>query len=107
MIIPKPGEDISKIENQRFFTLLPVGKVYERLVKKRLNWEVEKRNILKDVQSGFRRSENTIDNLVYFQSDAVLLYKMDFSSLTYSNFQFQSAKSRKLICFQCCQIGRK
>jgi len=71
VMIPKPGKDTSKIENHRFITLLPVlGKVYERLVKKRLNWEVEKRKILKDVQCGFRRNKSTIDNLVCFQRDA-------------------------------------
>ena len=49
-MIPKQGKDNSKIENLRMITLLPVlGKVYERMVKERLTWKVEKTNTLKDV----------------------------------------------------------
>ena len=71
IMIPKASKDSSKIENHHFITLLPVfGKVYERLIKRRLNWEIEKRKFLKDVQCGFRKNRSTIDNLVCFQRDA-------------------------------------
>lgn len=72
IMIPKPGKDNSKLEDQRFITLLPVlGKVYERLVKKRLNYEVEKRGGLKDIQCGFRKNKSTIENLLCFKQDAL------------------------------------
>ncbi|KAK2712438.1 hypothetical protein QYM36_011207 [Artemia franciscana] len=71
-MIPKQGKDNSKIENLRKITLLPVlGKVYERMVKERLTWKVEKTNTLKDVQSGFRKNRSTTEVLQMFGNDAV------------------------------------
>ena len=72
VMIPKPGKDMSKIENSRFITLLAVlGKVFERMIKKRINWEIEKRGFLKDIQCGFRRKKSTVENLLCFKQDAL------------------------------------
>ena len=61
-MIPKIGKDCSKLENHRFITLLPIlGKVMERMVKKRLDHEIEKRLLLKNIQCGFRKEKNAID----------------------------------------------
>ena len=71
-MIPKQGKDNSKMENLRMITLLPVlGKVYERMVKERLTWKVERTNTLKDVQCGFRKNRSTIEVLQMFVNDAV------------------------------------
>ncbi|KAK2702167.1 hypothetical protein QYM36_019221, partial [Artemia franciscana] len=75
VMIPKGGKDLSKLENHRMISLLPVlGKVYERIVKKRLNFEIERRKLLKDIQCGFRRKRSTIDCLNCIKQDA--LYAM-------------------------------
>ncbi|KAK2723536.1 hypothetical protein QYM36_002019 [Artemia franciscana] len=114
VMIPKPGKDTSKIENHRFITLLPVlGKVYERLVKKRLNWEVEKRKILKDVQCGFRRNKSTIDNLVCFQRDAAYTLQngliIDLILITNADDQPNKSKcywsGTAPVCFGSCKLG--
>ena len=59
-----------------------LGKVYERLVEKRLKWKVEQRKILKDVQYGFRRNKSTIENLVCFQRDAVCTLQNELVMIT-------------------------
>ena len=57
VMLPKPGEDLSKIENYRYINLLPVlGKVMERVVKKRLEAVIQQKKILKDIQCDFRKN---------------------------------------------------
>ena len=48
-----------------------LGKVYERMVKERLTWKVEKTNTLKDVLCSFRKNRSTIRVLQMFVNDAV------------------------------------
>ncbi|KAK2718089.1 hypothetical protein QYM36_006769 [Artemia franciscana] len=70
-MIPKPNKP-NKVENHRFITLLPVGgKIYERLVKERLRFATEEANLLQDIQTGFRRERNTVDNLIRMQRDII------------------------------------
>ncbi|XP_065571466.1 uncharacterized protein LOC136034254 [Artemia franciscana] len=70
-MIPKPNKP-NKVENHRFVTLLPVGgKIYERLVKERLRFATEEANLLQDIQTGFRRERNTVDNLIRMQRDMI------------------------------------
>ncbi|KAK2701786.1 hypothetical protein QYM36_019573 [Artemia franciscana] len=72
VLIPKVGKDKSKLENYRTITLLPVlGKVYERLVKQRMNQVIELNRGLKNIQCGFRRNRNTEDVMLMFMNDAV------------------------------------
>ncbi|KAK2701611.1 hypothetical protein QYM36_019748, partial [Artemia franciscana] len=72
VLIPKVGKDKSKLENYRTITLLPVlGKVYERLVKQRMNQVIELNRRLKNIQCGFRRNRNTEDVMLMFMNDAV------------------------------------
>ena len=69
LMIPKPG---NLVENHRFITLLPVvGKIYERLVKKRLVYTVEKTQILQDIQNGFRQGRSTTDSLLSILRDSL------------------------------------
>ena len=51
VMLPKPGKDLSKIENYRYITLLPVlGKITEMMAKKRLKTVIQQKKILKDIQ---------------------------------------------------------
>ncbi|KAI8440895.1 hypothetical protein MSG28_009195 [Choristoneura fumiferana] len=46
-----------------------IGKILEHLVKNRLEWFVEKNNLLANTQFGFRKGKSTIDNLSILTSD--------------------------------------
>ena len=71
IMIPKPNKPY-KVENHRFITLLPVGgKIYERLVKERLRFAIDEANLLQDIQTGFCRERNTVDNLIRMQRDII------------------------------------
>ena len=68
-MIPKPG---NLVENHRFITLLPViGKIYERLVKERLVYTVEKTQILQDIQNGSWQGRSTTDSLLNILRDSL------------------------------------
>lgn len=57
--IPKPGKDHSLPENHRPISLLStLSKILERLILKRLNDELENRNIIPQEQFGFRSSHS-------------------------------------------------
>ena len=67
-MIPKPN----KVENHHFITILPVGgKIYEILVKERLIFATEEANLLQDIQTGFYRERNTVDNLIRMKRDII------------------------------------
>ncbi|KAK2704298.1 hypothetical protein QYM36_016630, partial [Artemia franciscana] len=71
VMLPKPGKDLSKIENYRYITLLPVlGKVMERMVKKRLEAVTQQKKILKDIQCGFRKNRSAEDSLMCLKQEA-------------------------------------
>jgi hypothetical protein len=58
--IPKPGKDKSCTSNYRPISLLSVvGKILEKLIKNRLNMHVESKNIIPDIQFGFRAKHST------------------------------------------------
>ena len=72
IMVLKIGKDCSKLDNHRFITLLPIlGKVMERMVKKRLDHEIEKRLLHKNIQCGFRKEKNAIDCLTLLKNSAV------------------------------------
>jgi len=65
VLIPKPNN-----AGVRPISLLPCFlKIMERLVYSRLQWFIESRHILPDVQLGFRPDRSCIDNLVILSSD--------------------------------------
>ena len=67
--IPKPGKPKKDPKSYRPIALTPhVSKVYERLVKNRLEYYLEKNNLLPKCQSGFRRGRSCIENLVKLSS---------------------------------------
>ena len=67
--IPKPGKPKKDPKSYRPIALTPhVSKLYERIVKNRLEYFLEKNNLLPKCQSGFRRGRNCIENLVKLSS---------------------------------------
>ena len=62
--IPKPGKDPTLISSYRPITLLScIGKLMERVIKRRLEFHLEKNDVFTANQSGFRRCRGTIDVL--------------------------------------------
>src|SRR5690606_7369816 len=71
-VIPlrKPGKSMAEISSYRSITLTScAGKIYERLIKDRLEWYLEKNKIFTDAQSAYRCSRSTWDNLLDLTSD--------------------------------------
>ena len=72
IIVPilKPGKAKEEIDSYRPRTLLPcIGKLLERIIQKRLEYIVEKQNILQPCQSGFRRGLGTADVLLQYENE--------------------------------------
>ena len=69
IIIPiyKKG-DTDKVINYRGITLLSTAyKIYAAVLNERLKNEIEEKNILPEIQAGFRKSRSTIDNIHILQ----------------------------------------
>ena len=67
--IPKPGKPKKDPKSYRPIALTPhVSKLYERLVKNRLEFFLENNNLIPKCQSGFRRGRSCTENLVKFSS---------------------------------------
>lgn len=56
--------DVSKVENYRGISLLCMAyKIYAEIVRRRLETETERKELLMESQCGFRRGRGTIDNV--------------------------------------------
>ena len=63
--ILKPGKDKSDAGSYRPISLLPcLGKLMERVVKRRLEWFIEENELLSLDQYGFRKGKSTLDCLL-------------------------------------------
>lgn len=63
--IPKPGKDLSSANNYRPISLLStIGKILEKILKKRLNNYIQSKDILPAVQFGFREGHSTNHQLL-------------------------------------------
>ena len=72
MLIPilKPNKDSSQLTSYRPISLLPCFiKILESMVKERLEWFIEKNEILSSIQHGFRKKRSSIDNLVHLENE--------------------------------------
>ena len=68
--LPKPGKNHQNPENYRPISLTScLGKLFERMVARRLNWVLEQKQILSKFQSGFRKNRSTLDHLVRLETD--------------------------------------
>ena len=63
-MIPKPGKDKKRAKNHRPISLLPcLGKVYERIIAKRLSSHMEINKLFSPFQSGFRKGHMCAEQL--------------------------------------------
>lgn len=58
---------------------LVIAKIAEHLVKNRLEWHIERNNLLSISQYGFRKSKSTIDSLSIFTTDINLAFSNNLS----------------------------
>ena len=71
--IPKPSKDTSKLESYRPISLTnTIHKIFERIIKERLLYIIQKENLIIPEQCGFLPGRNTLDNLVQITSDIKL-----------------------------------
>uniref|UniRef100_A0A8C2IDK7 ribonuclease H n=1 Tax=Cyprinus carpio TaxID=7962 RepID=A0A8C2IDK7_CYPCA len=69
--LAKPGKDITKSSSYRPIALTStLCKVMEKMIVRRMNYILEKRELLSTFQSGFRKSRSTADALVLFENEA-------------------------------------
>ena len=70
VVILKPGKDPTSIGSYRPISLLNVlGKIFEKIVSRRLSNHLEATNFFSDSQNGFRRRRETTDALFKLQQD--------------------------------------
>ena len=68
--IPKPGKPRHNPDSYRPIALTSCfGKIFERMVAKRLSFILEKEDILSKYQCGFRKNHSPIDHLVRLETD--------------------------------------
>lgn len=68
--ILKPDKDPNSENSYRPISLAScVGKVFEKMIKLRLEWFIEKNNLIPDVQFGFRRGRSAQESFTAFISD--------------------------------------
>lgn len=81
-IIPilKPNKPSSKVTSYRPIALSTVlAKIVEHLIKNRLEWFLESKNLLATSQFGFRKGKSTIDSLSVFTTDIRLAFSSNNS----------------------------
>lgn len=82
LVIPilKPDKDPASFESYRPIALSSVlCKLLEHLIKNRLEWFVENRELLSANQFGFRKSRSTLDNLSILTTDIRLAFSRNES----------------------------
>ena len=67
--IPKPDKNIFNSYNYRPIFLSTLSKLLEKMINKRLVWDIEVSKLLTNNQCGFRRNHSTLDDLVSLHTD--------------------------------------
>ena len=75
IMIPKTPNDSHNINNYRPISLTnTIIKIIERLVKRRLEFFLEKKKVISKYQSGFRKKRSPIDNIFYFMQKSLIAF---------------------------------
>ena len=91
----KPGKPPSDPNSYRPISLTPhTGKLFERIIKGRLEHYLEENVILPDVQSGFRHSRSTTDNLTYLTERIKAALRKKYQGMYCTFFDIEKAFDR-------------
>ena len=91
----KPGKPPSDPDSYRPISLTPhSGKLFEKLIQRRLEIFCEDNNILPDSQNGFRHSRCTTDNLVYLTERMKESLRHKYRGIYCTYFDVQKAFDR-------------
>lgn len=67
--LPKPGKNLENISGWRPIVFAScVGKLFESMIKNRIEWDLEKKNKIFSFQFGFRKGRSTSDNITLLYS---------------------------------------
>jgi ribonuclease HI len=72
LVIPikKQGKDPRHSQNYRPISLTScLSKTFERIINRRLQWTLERKGLLNEHQSGFRKRRGTTDNIAYLTDE--------------------------------------
>lgn len=93
IVIPilKPSKNPSDPSSYRPIAMSSVfSKITEHLIKNRLEWHLERNNLLGSSQFGFRKGKSTSDNLSIFSADLLLAFSEN-KSVTAAFLDIESA----------------
>ena len=97
--IPKPGKGHAEPANDRSIALtICLCKTLERMINKRLVWDLESNNLISKFQSGYRAERSTNDNLVRLD---FFLSMMLLKTRTYNCCIFRLEKSKRYYLARC------
>ena len=93
--ILKPGKPPSDPNSYRPISLTPhTGKLFEKIIKSRLEHYLEDNVILPDAQSGFRHSRSTTDNLTYLTEHMKAALRKKYQGTYCTFFDIEKAFDR-------------
>ena len=91
----KPGKPPSDPNSYRPISLTPhTGKLFEKIMKSRLEHYLEENIILPDAQSGFRHSRSTTDNLTYLTERMKAALRQKYQGMYCTFFDIEKAFDR-------------
>ena len=103
----KPGKPACDPSSYRPISLTPhAGKLFEQIIKRRLELHLEKHNIIPEVQSGFRQSRCTTDNLVYLTECMKRALRKKYQGMYCTFFDIEKAFDKVWHCKLLSQLAK-
>lgn len=100
--IVKVGKDFSLVQNHRPIALMNcIVKIMENLMKQRIEYNLESKNVLPEEVNGFRRGRGTADNLTVLTSDiyrAFLVAVFIALAAAYDNVELEELEYNLIEC---------
>ena len=105
----KPGKPASDPSSYRPISLTPhAGKLFEQILKARLNLFLEKNDVIPKEQSGFRQARSTTDNLAYLTEKMKKALRTKYQGMYCTFFDIKKAFDRvwhKKLLSKLAEIG--